>query len=73
MVSIQESYTTQQAVTLAQDLEQNSNTVLAAAIAKDGIINVSGVQLGDQVVQVSFFEPHASLALEWPSLLPSWK
>lgn len=49
---MQASYTTQQATALAQDLGQNSNAVLAAATAKDGIINVSGVCLGDQVVQV---------------------
>ena len=52
MMCMQASYTTQQASALAQDLEQNSNAVLAAAIAKDGIINASGVRLGDQVVQV---------------------
>lgn len=56
MDCMQESYTTQQATALAQDLEQDSIVVLAAAIAKNGIINVSGVQLGDQVVQV-FFPP----------------
>ena len=47
------SYATEQAVRLAQDLEQNSDVVLSAAIQKDGAISVSGVELSDKIVQVS--------------------
>ena len=53
MRPLQESYSTSLATQLANDLEINTNTVLASVIAKDGPVTVSGTQTTVKIVQVS--------------------
>ena len=57
-VHLQESYGTQQAIALAQDLEKDSDAVLSTAIQEDGAISVSGVQISDKIVQVLLSSPN---------------
>ena len=49
---LQASYGTDQALTLADDLNQNLGAVLGPAIAKDGPITVTGIATSDQIVEV---------------------
>ena len=63
---LQASYGTDQALTLADDLDQNMGAVLGPAIAKDGPITVTGIATSDQIVEVLvrafwFYVPHMYL------------
>ena len=49
---LQASYGADQALTLADDLDQNLGAVLGPAIAKDGPITVTGIATSDQIVEV---------------------
>ena len=62
----QASYGTDQALTLADDLDQNLGAVLGPAITKDGLITVTGIATSDQIVEVlvlasCFYVPHLCL------------
>ena len=49
---LQASYGTDQALTLADDLDQNLGAMLGLAIAKDGPVTVTGIATSDQIVEV---------------------
>ena len=52
LAASQASFGTDQALTLADDLNQNLGAVLGPAIAKDGPITVTSIATSDQIVEV---------------------
>ena len=63
---LQASYGTDQALTLADDLNENMGAVLGHAIAKDGPITVTGIATSDQIVEV----PGLACCFYAPQLCP---